>query len=252
MKSGMNSFDFSVINWMNCIWKSKLPPYCKYLAAYLRKFMNDEQDIAWPSYARIIHETGLSRATVAKYLGVLEQSEWIIRDHETRNNTTYIATLPKVVFNGLKIMNMAIESGSTSDELVRQLNQSSTPAKPEVVRELNTNKQVNKQTSKPIINNAKKKSHSIPQEWLPNEKHAESCLEKGLLINDLVEHFRDHHISKGSKMVDWDAAFRNWIRNAVKFNKPTTQQSIQQDDTSWANNMQPAYLPNQQKALGHE
>ena len=91
-----------------------------------------------------------------------------------------------------------------------------------------TNKQVNKQTSKPIINNAKKKSHSIPQEWLPNEKHAESCLEKGLLINDLVEHFRDHHISKGSKMADWDAAFRNWIRNAVKFNKPATRNTGQQ------------------------
>jgi hypothetical protein len=63
MKSKVNGVDFSVINWMNCVWKSNLPPYCKYLASYLRKFMNDEQDIAWPSYARIIHETGLSRGS---------------------------------------------------------------------------------------------------------------------------------------------------------------------------------------------
>lgn len=235
MKSKVNGVDFSVINWMNCVWKSNLPPYCKYLASYLRKFMNDEQDIAWPSYARIIHETGLSRATVAKYLGVLEESEWIIRDHKTRNNTTYIATLPKVVFDGLKIMNLAIESGSTPDGLVRQLNQSSTPAKPEVVRELNTNKQCNKQRSNQVNNTAKKNKHSIPQEWLPNEKHAVTCIENNLLINDLVDHFRDHHISKGSKMADWDAAFRNWIRNAIKFSKSNTgkqlaapQETIQQ------------------------
>lgn len=36
------------------------------------------------------------------------------------------------------------------------------------------------------------------------------------------------------------------------FVKGNQQQPIQQDDTSWGNNMQAAYIPNQQKALGHE
>ena len=31
--------------------------------------------------------------------------------------------------------------------------------------------------------------------------------------------FFDHHIAKASKFADWDAAWRNWIRNAVKFAK---------------------------------
>lgn len=29
--------------------------------------------------------------------------------------------------------------------------------------------------------------------------------------------FRDHHAAKGSLFKDWQAAFRNWLRNSVKF-----------------------------------
>jgi hypothetical protein len=30
----------------------------------------------------------------------------------------------------------------------------------------------------------------------------------------------DHHRSKGNHFVDWEAAWRNWVRNAVKFARP--------------------------------
>lgn len=29
--------------------------------------------------------------------------------------------------------------------------------------------------------------------------------------------FKDHHRAKGSRFVDWDAAWRTWIRHAVEF-----------------------------------
>ncbi len=32
--------------------------------------------------------------------------------------------------------------------------------------------------------------------------------------------FRDHHLARNSKMLDWDAAWRTWVRNAMTFNKP--------------------------------
>lgn len=34
-----------------------------------------------------------------------------------------------------------------------------------------------------------------------------------------LEAFRDYHVSKGSRFIDWDAAFRTWIRNSFKFGK---------------------------------
>jgi hypothetical protein len=29
--------------------------------------------------------------------------------------------------------------------------------------------------------------------------------------------FRDHHLAKATKFADWNAAWRNWIRNAIEF-----------------------------------
>jgi hypothetical protein len=38
--------------------------------------------------------------------------------------------------------------------------------------------------------------------------------------------FVDHHLAKGSIFKSWDAAWRTWIRNDIKWNgKPTTQKS---------------------------
>lgn len=33
----------------------------------------------------------------------------------------------------------------------------------------------------------------------------------------VVEHFRDYHLSRGSLMADWRAAWRTWCRNQVRF-----------------------------------
>jgi len=105
--------------------------------------MNSNQDMAWPSYARIIEETGLSRATVAKYIKVLEAEGWIKRDSgNSTTNTIYFATLPEVISEEVKKIDNTIQEklkGSSSAKL------RSTPAKQGVVRELNTNKQCNKQ-----------------------------------------------------------------------------------------------------------
>lgn len=137
---------------MNCIWLTDLPSNSKYLACYLRKFMNDNQDMAWPSYARIIEETGLSRATVAKYLKLLEEEGWIQRERESGENTTYIAKLPLALEQGVKNLD-----GSLT-KLVQQANYTSSTGELPLVQELNTNKQVNKQE----INNTcakQKKEH---------------------------------------------------------------------------------------------
>lgn len=34
------------------------------------------------------------------------------------------------------------------------------------------------------------------------------------------EHFRDHHYANGNRFTDWDAAWRNWVRNQGRFGAP--------------------------------
>ena len=47
-------------------------------------------------------------------------------------------------------------------------------------------------------------------------------------IADQVARFRDHFLGKGGLKADWDATFRNWLRNSKVFgpskpNAPTTK-----------------------------
>lgn len=58
-----------------------------------------------------------------------------------------------------------------------------------------------------------------------------------------LENFRDHHIAKGSKMADWRAAWRNWVRNFVKWTPEPAQPSTQPQNVAPAapNAQQPAY-----------
>lgn len=130
------------LDWMEAIWSTEIPSNSKLLACYLRSFMNAKSDMAWPSYSRIIAETGLKRSTVAKHFNILEEEGWIARNRGRKGkNTEYIATIPKKITN---VMGSALnELGSAPDELC------SSPDELEVVHQTHSNKQVNKQ----VINN---------------------------------------------------------------------------------------------------
>ena len=63
------------------------------------------------------------------------------------------------------------------------------------------------------------KKRGVPDGWHPAEKTIEYFEGKfpKLRLADEIEKFVDHHRAKGSTFSDWDAAFRNWSRNAEKF-----------------------------------
>lgn len=58
---------------------------------------------------------------------------------------------------------------------------------------------------------------TLPPDWSPRDQEREHARSAGLDCDSEAGHFRDHHAAKGSRFTDWDAAFRNWLRNAVKF-----------------------------------
>ena len=62
---------------------------------------------------------------------------------------------------------------------------------------------------------------SVPDSWQPEPNTIRQLQGKYPKIDvpDQVDTFVDYHRSKGSKFVDWDAAFRNWIRNAEKYRR---------------------------------
>lgn len=64
-----------------------------------------------------------------------------------------------------------------------------------------------------------RRARQLPSDWQPNEGHRTFAAENRLNLDAEAEQFADHHRAKGSTMKDWDAAFRTWLRNAVKWRK---------------------------------
>lgn len=61
----------------------------------------------------------------------------------------------------------------------------------------------------------------IPTDFPLSDSLRSWAIKAGPTLNITVEldQFKDYHLAKGSLMKNWDAAFRTWIRNAIKFSK---------------------------------
>lgn len=66
-----------------------------------------------------------------------------------------------------------------------------------------------------------RRRESIANDWGPSQHGEAKAASCG--ITDLaaeVRRFRDHHLAHGSRMADWDAAWRSWCDKAVRFRAP--------------------------------
>ena len=70
-----------------------------------------------------------------------------------------------------------------------------------------------------------KKPHRLPDDWFCSEDLGNWAMKNGLTDEEVVlciDQFKDHYAAaagKGSTALDWDAKFRTWIRNEVKWKK---------------------------------
>jgi uncharacterized protein YdaU (DUF1376 family) len=66
----------------------------------------------------------------------------------------------------------------------------------------------------------KRAETELPPEWVPNERNVADAEARGFSqqeISDEADRFRDHHLARGSRFRDWNAAWRTWLGNARKF-----------------------------------
>lgn len=69
----------------------------------------------------------------------------------------------------------------------------------------------------------------LPSSWQPTEAHRSLAAERGVDVREEADKFRDWCAANGATKKDWEATFRNWIRNA----RPSTnvRQLHPEDDT---------------------
>ena len=63
------------------------------------------------------------------------------------------------------------------------------------------------------------KRTQVPADFYPDQTGIDKAIAVGLDVDSEVERFRDFHAGKGSVMLNWQAAWRTWIGNAVSFGK---------------------------------
>jgi hypothetical protein len=54
----------------------------------------------------------------------------------------------------------------------------------------------------------------MPADLAWSNAHSLKASAKGVDVQVEFEKFRDYHLAKGSKFVDWDRAFHTWLNNA--------------------------------------
>lgn len=70
-----------------------------------------------------------------------------------------------------------------------------------------------------------KKQSRLPENFEPNSTGCGLIESNGLNLSNELEAFKNHHTSKGSLFLDWQAAWRTWVGNAVKFNANSTKRT---------------------------
>jgi hypothetical protein len=71
-----------------------------------------------------------------------------------------------------------------------------------------------------------KRGTPMPEDFVLNNSRSDFAYQKGLgmVMGEEWEAFVDYHKMHGSTFCDWDAAWRTWIRNAIKFRGRNGQQ----------------------------
>ena len=62
----------------------------------------------------------------------------------------------------------------------------------------------------------KKPITRLPADWTPNEAHTQYAVTEGIALDFQAERFRTHAEANDRRIVNWDAAFKNWLLKAER------------------------------------
>ena len=196
--------DITCFNWIKMVQKSSLGAYEKSVAHYLSTYMNQNQDVAWPSQSRMFAEMSIAKSTLNKSLNVLESKGWLVRERGSPNkNTRYLINVPT------EAIQSALE-GSPSHGLVRHTDEGSPPHGLEVVRHTDTNNKV-------ITKNNKKKKFVPPT--------LEECIayattrDATAYAKDFFDYYSvgEWHDMYGNEIKNWKQKFLTHVKRQEKF-----------------------------------
>ena len=211
-----------VLSWRAKVVKTRLPATTKLVLLTLATHMNDHGEGCFPGIKLLMAECSLSNRAVITHLEKARDAGWItVSKHGfsgqqwARND--YRISEPK----GSELESPPLEKA------VNLMPEGGEPHDVKAVNEVHTNSSVNSSVNSSLPKQPKingKRRSGLSPDWEieeddPCHLYAKS---KGMTWAQMEieeEQFKNHHIAKGNVMVDWQAAWRTWVNNWVKFGK---------------------------------
>ncbi|HHS1785741.1 TPA: helix-turn-helix domain-containing protein [Salmonella enterica subsp. enterica serovar Virchow] len=176
-------------------------PLRKLVLIKLADNANDEGE-CWPSYQHIADQCEVSRSTVKSHIRALEDMGLLKREFrrkgEINQSNVFFLTLDNAQQIPPRSGGAGADLGGGAGAAPRTYH-SFEPVKEPLER--------------------KKKPSSMPEGFSPSASHQKMAEEFGVSLQDEFDKFTDHHLSKGSKFIDWNRALNTWLRNARGFQK---------------------------------
>ncbi|HFG0871710.1 TPA: helix-turn-helix domain-containing protein [Salmonella enterica] len=190
-------------------------PLRKLVLIKLADNANDEGE-CWPSYQHIADQCEVGRSTVKSHIRALEDMGLLKREFrrkgELNQSNVFYLTLdnaqqipPESGGAGDDRGGAGDDRGGAGDDLG-----GGAGAAPRTYHSFEPVKE-------PL--ERKKKPSSMPEGFSPSASHQKMAEEFGISLQDEFDRFTDHHLSKGSKFIDWSRALNTWLRNARGFQK---------------------------------
>lgn len=196
-----------------------ISPSEKLLLFVLADYHNTAKAVCWPSLPTLAREALMSERQATRILGQLEGKNLLrrVRPRGGHQTTLYqFVALDQGSQNVIPVNDLGVTPGrrnsvtsAGSRDDIRD--DKSLPAiRKNGLEPVNTN--ITGSASAPAA-----RARRLPPEFSPNLEHHRIAKEVGVNIRIELEKFRDHFLAapgqRGVK-VDWDATFRNWLRNA--------------------------------------
>lgn len=186
---------------------------------------NDKGE-CWPSYQHIADHCECSKTSVRNHIDALEEMGLLKRENRVGVNNGKGNT-SNVYYLDLNATPVPPKNTGVCQEIAPPMPPDGIPPMPpDGTRTSHSFEPVTEPDSlsarEGFISDAAKRrmdispdgSITFPPKFRPSDEHVRMASEKGLNIETEILNFRDYHSARGTRLIDWNSAFRVWIRNA--------------------------------------